>query len=91
MNRDWGKKKRTGVGIDRYKIRVRLKKTNKDEQRQQRNQHEIPHKERKHGALRPQKPFGLITGMLEWGGGGGRDCLYLTPTRYTVTTRMILH
>ena len=34
----------------------------------------------KHWALRPQKP------LL-----GGRECLYLTPTRYTVTTRMILH
>ena len=40
----------------------------------------------KHGALRPQKPFRLIRdGKL-----GGQEFLYLTPTRYTVTTRMIL-
>ena len=44
---------------------------------------------RKHGALRPQKPLRLIRdGEV---GGGGREFLYLTPTRYTVTTRMILH
>ena len=42
---------------------------------------------RKHGALRPQKPLRLIRDE-EVGGG---EFLYLTPTRYTVTTRMILH
>ena len=42
--------------------------------------------ERKHGALRPQKPLRLIRhGKL-----GGREILYLTLTRYTVTTRMTL-
>ena len=44
---------------------------------------------RKHWALRPQKPLRLIRdGEV---GGGGSGILYLTPTRYTVTTRMILH
>ena len=39
-------------------------------------------------ALRPQKPLRLIRdGEV----GGVRKFLYLTPTRYTVTTRMILH
>ena len=42
---------------------------------------------RKHRALRPQKPFRLIRD----GEVGGSGVLYLTPTRYTVTTRMILH
>ena len=46
-------------------------------------------KERKHWALRPQKPLRLIRdGEV---GGGGAGMLYLTLTRYTVTTRMILH
>ena len=42
---------------------------------------------RKHWALRPQKPLRLIRD----GEVGGSGFLYLTPTRYTVTTRMILH
>ena len=43
--------------------------------------------ERKHGALRPQKPLRLIKdGEVVRSG-----IIYLTPTRYTVTTRMILH
>ena len=42
---------------------------------------------RKHGALRPQKPLRLVRD----GEVGGREFLYLTPTRYTVTTRMTLH
>ena len=42
---------------------------------------------RKHGALRPQKPLRLI---IYWE-IGGREFLYLTPARYSVTTRMILH
>ena len=42
---------------------------------------------RKHLALRPQKPLRLIRdGEVE-----GSGILFLTPTRYTVTTRMILH
>ena len=41
----------------------------------------------KHGALCPQKPLRLIRD----GEAGGREFLYLTPTRYTVTTRMTLH
>ena len=44
-------------------------------------------KERKHWALRPQKPLRLIRD----GEVGGLGILYLTPTRYTVTTRTILH
>ena len=40
--------------------------------------------ERKHGALRPQKPLLLIRD----GEVGGSGILYLRPTRYTVTTRM---
>ena len=40
--------------------------------------------ERKHGALRPQKPLRLIRD----GEVGGLEILYLTPTRYTVTTGM---
>ena len=44
-------------------------------------------KGRKHWALRPQKPLRLIRD----GEVGGSGILYLTPTRYTVTTRMILH
>ena len=44
--------------------------------------------ERKHWALRSQKPLRLIMGRGSW---GGREFLYLTLTRYTVTTRMILH
>ena len=44
-------------------------------------------KERKHWALRPQKPLRLIRD----GEVGGSGILYLTPTRYAVTTRMILH
>ena len=43
--------------------------------------------QRKHGALRPQKPLRLIRD----GEVGGSGIIYLTPTRYTVTTRMILH
>ena len=42
------------------------------------------HREFFHGALRPQKPYGLL-GTCE-GGGGGRLYTY----RYTVTTRMTL-
>ena len=42
---------------------------------------------RKHWALRQQKPLRLIRA----GEVGGPGFLYLTPTRYTVTTRMILH
>ena len=42
---------------------------------------------RKHGALRPQKPLRLIRD----GEIGGSGILYLTPTLYTVTTRMTLH
>ena len=38
-------------------------------------------------ALRPQKPLRLIR---DWE-VGGREFLYLTPTRYTVTARMTLH
>ena len=30
-------------------------------------------------------------GLLGTGKLGGQEFLYLTPTRYTVTTRMILH
>ena len=44
---------------------------------------------RKHWALRPQKPLRLIRDG-EVGGGGGSRSLYLTPTRYTVTTRMTM-
>ena len=44
-------------------------------------------KEKKHWALRPQKPLRLIMDGEVW----GSEILYLTPTRYTVTTRMILH
>ena len=43
--------------------------------------------ERKHGALRPQNPSRLVRD----GEVGGSGILYLTPTRYTATTRMILH
>ena len=43
--------------------------------------------ERKHGALRPQKPLRLIRD----GEVGGSGILHLTPTPYTGTTRMILH
>ena len=43
--------------------------------------------ERKHWALRPQKPLRLIRD----GEVGGSGIWYLTPTRYTVTTRMIVH
>ena len=42
---------------------------------------------RKHGALRPQKPLRLIRD----GEVGGSGLIYLTPTRYTVTTGMILY
>ena len=43
---------------------------------------------RKHGALRPQKSLRFIGDGEVWGSGS----LYLTSTRYTVTTtRMILH
>ena len=45
--------------------------------------------ERKRWALRPQKPVRLIRDEDVWG-GGGREFLFLTPTRYTVTTRMTL-
>ena len=31
------------------------------------------------------------SGLLGTGKLGGREFLYLTPTRYAVTTRMILH
>ena len=41
---------------------------------------------RKQGALRPQKPLRLIRD----GEFGGSGILYLTPTGYTVTTRMTL-
>ena len=41
---------------------------------------------RKHWAF-PQKPLRLIRDVEV----GGLGILYLTPTRYTVTTRMILH
>ena len=42
---------------------------------------------KKHGALRPQEPSRLIRdGEVE-----GSGFLCLTPTRYAVTTRMILH
>ena len=44
-------------------------------------------RERKHLALRPQKPLRLIRD----GEVGGSGILYLTHTRYTVTTKMILH
>ena len=44
-------------------------------------------KKRKLWALRPQKPLRLIRD----GDIGGSRILYLTSTRYTVTTRMILH
>ena len=45
----------------------------------------LPRKKKKHYlALRPQKPLRLIRD----GKVGGREFLYLTPTRYTVTTRM---
>ena len=47
----------------------------------------LPAQLRKHEALRPQKPLRLIRD----GEVGGSGILYLTPTRYTVTTRMILH
>ena len=43
--------------------------------------------DRKHGAVRPQKPLRLIRD----GEVGGSGISYLTSTRYTVTTRMILH
>ena len=39
----------------------------------------------KRGALRPQKPLRLMRD----GEVGGSGILYLTPTRYTVTTRMM--
>ena len=42
---------------------------------------------KKHLALRPQKSLRLTTD----GEVGGSGILYLTPTCYTVTTRMILH
>ena len=42
---------------------------------------------KKHGTLRAQKPLRLIRD----GEAGGLGILYLTPTRYTLTTRMILH
>ena len=42
---------------------------------------------RKHGALRPQKPVRLTKD----GEVGRSGILYLTPTCYNVTTRMILH
>ena len=41
----------------------------------------------KHRALRPQKPLRLISD----GEVGGSGILYLIPTCYTITTRMILH
>ena len=44
-------------------------------------------KDRKQGASHPQKPLRLIRD----GEIGGSGILSLTPTRYTVTTRMILH
>ena len=44
-------------------------------------------KERKLWALRPQKPLRLIRD----GEVGGSGIIYLTPTRCTVTTRVILH
>ena len=43
---------------------------------------------RNHGALRPQKPLRLIT-TLGMGKLGRLGKLHLTPTHYTVTTRMI--
>ena len=42
---------------------------------------------RKHGAVRPQTPVRLIRD----GEVGGREFLYLTPTGYTVTTKMTVH
>ena len=39
------------------------------------------------GLLRPQKPLRFIRD----GEVGGSGILHLTPTRYAVTTRMILH
>ena len=42
---------------------------------------------RKLWALRPQKPLRLIRD----GEVGGSGIIYLTPTRWTVTTRIILH
>ena len=53
----------------------------------ERTQHATQANERKHGALRPQKPLRLIRD----GEVGGSGILYLTLTRNTVTTRMILH
>ena len=47
----------------------------------------VERKERKRGAFRSQKPLRLI----RHGEVGGSGILYLTPTRYTVTTLMILH
>ena len=44
-------------------------------------------KARKHWASRPQKPLRLVRD----GEVGGSGISYLTPTRYTVTTRMIVH
>ena len=43
--------------------------------------------------LRPQKPLWLFRDEEVGVRGGGQDFSknYLTPTRYTVTTRMILH
>ena len=41
---------------------------------------------RKHGTLRPQRPLRLFTDRE----AGGRELLYLTPSRYAVTTRMTL-
>ena len=42
---------------------------------------------RKHGTLRPQKPLRFDRD----GEVGGSESLYLTPTRYTVATRITLH
>ena len=64
-----------------------------------------PYVHTNHGALRPHKPWGVMStqtmgryvhtnqsGLLGTGklGGGVRN-FYLTPTRYTVPTGMILH
>ena len=53
-------------------------------------QEKLSREGRKHGALRPQKPLRLIRDG-EVGGEGGQEFYTLTPTRYTVTTRMSLH
>ena len=46
---------------------------------------------RKHGASRSVKPLRLIRDGEVGEGGGWSGILYLTPSRHTVTTRLILH